>query len=302
MAVASASTFEPQNHTPPVVYLKGGRPLTNSRYVAQYFGKRHDNVIRDIRELKCSEDYRLLNFEETFSLEPGPKGAQVRRPMYEMTKDGFVFLAMGFTGEKAGAFKEAYITKYNLMAAELERRSAIEIEPRRDTSDQPLDVLKTKLQLVREARHIFGVNSARTLWSNMGLPTVNGDGDNGAMSEAEGLEALDRIMDFSSSGLPLRDWLRRAIEGSDAAERELGALGVRVVARPAGVAFANRLFERFPGLKYWHLRGITGAERFRIRFDQRQERGTFLPIDVIEQYFEVAATCDTDESPPALRN
>ena len=302
MAIAASITSDVQNHTPPVVYLKGGRALTNSRFVAEYFEKRHDNVLRAVKDLKCSPGYRLLNFEETYSNEPGPNGGFIKRPMYEMTKDGFTMLVFGFTGEKAGAFKEAYITKFNQMAAELERRSAIEIEPRRDMSDQPLDVLKTKLQLVREARHIFGVTSARRLWSNIGLPTVNGDGDNGAMSEAEGLEALDIIMDFNASGLPLRDWLRRAIEGSDAAERELGALGVRVVARPAGVAFANRLFERFPGLKYWHLRGITGAERFRIRFDQRQERGTFLPIDVIEQYFEVAATCDTDESRPALRN
>ena len=29
--------------------------------------------------------------------------------MYEMTRDGFVYLAMGFTGKKAAEFKERYI-------------------------------------------------------------------------------------------------------------------------------------------------------------------------------------------------
>ncbi len=36
-----------------------------------------------------------------------------------MTKDGFVFLVMGFTGKKAAAFKEAYIAEFNRMEAEL---------------------------------------------------------------------------------------------------------------------------------------------------------------------------------------
>jgi hypothetical protein len=36
-----------------------------------------------------------------------------------MTKDGFVFLVMGFTGKKAAAFKEAYIAEFNRMEAQL---------------------------------------------------------------------------------------------------------------------------------------------------------------------------------------
>jgi len=38
---------------------------------------------------------------------------------YQITKDGFVFLAMGFTGKKAAQFKEAYITAFNDMEAQL---------------------------------------------------------------------------------------------------------------------------------------------------------------------------------------
>ncbi|MGN0585143.1 MAG: Rha family transcriptional regulator [Ruminococcus sp.] len=77
----------------------------DSLYVAKYFEKRHDNVIRDIENLDCSEEFRHLNFEETsYKDEQGKK-----RPCYYMTRDGFVFLAMGYRGKKAARFKELYI-------------------------------------------------------------------------------------------------------------------------------------------------------------------------------------------------
>ena len=60
----------------------------DSRFVAQFFEKRHDLVLRDIRNLDCSENFRLLNFEEsTYINEQGHK-----QPCYVMTRDGFVFL------------------------------------------------------------------------------------------------------------------------------------------------------------------------------------------------------------------
>ena len=39
---------------------------------------------------------------------------------YEMTKDGFIFLVMGFTGHKAASIKEAYINAFNRMANQLQ--------------------------------------------------------------------------------------------------------------------------------------------------------------------------------------
>lgn len=36
----------------------------NSLIVAQTFGKRHDNVLADLRNLDCSEKFNLLNFQE----------------------------------------------------------------------------------------------------------------------------------------------------------------------------------------------------------------------------------------------
>ena len=47
------------------LYEKDGRPFCNSLQVAEAFGKRHDNVLRDIRNLDCSDNFRRVNFEES---------------------------------------------------------------------------------------------------------------------------------------------------------------------------------------------------------------------------------------------
>ncbi|HGJ5892652.1 MAG TPA: Rha family transcriptional regulator [Arsenophonus apicola] len=99
----------------PKVTINNNKAVTTSKDVADYFGKRHDNVLRSIDNLDCSEKFSALNFEAAEYLDEQKKS----RPMYEMTKDGFVFLVMGFTGKKAAQFKEAYIAEFNRMEAQL---------------------------------------------------------------------------------------------------------------------------------------------------------------------------------------
>lgn len=83
----------------------------NSLMVAKMFGKRHDNVLRDIETMECSKEFRLLNFEESsYKNEQGKK-----QPCVNMTRDGFTFLVMGYRGKKAAQFKEAYILRFNQM-------------------------------------------------------------------------------------------------------------------------------------------------------------------------------------------
>ena len=65
--------------------------------MAETFGKRHDNVLKDIRELDCSDEFRLLNFEESTYLNSQNK----KQPMYYMTRDRFAILVMGYNGEKS---------------------------------------------------------------------------------------------------------------------------------------------------------------------------------------------------------
>ena len=85
--------------------------LTNSLLVAEKFGKEHRRVMQDIRELGCSEEFRLHNFVQSSYINSQNK----EMPMIIMTKDGFTLLAMGYTGDMAMKFKEEYIAAFNTM-------------------------------------------------------------------------------------------------------------------------------------------------------------------------------------------
>ncbi|WP_172820552.1 Rha family transcriptional regulator, partial [Escherichia coli] len=95
----------------PDVTIENGRAVTTSVAIAEFFGKRHDNVIQKIKLLDCSAEFTALNFKASeYTDSTGRK-----LPMYQITKNGFVFLVMGFTGKKAAAFKEAYIAEFDRM-------------------------------------------------------------------------------------------------------------------------------------------------------------------------------------------
>ena len=85
--------------------------IVTSLDVAKTFGKEHNKVLRDVRELECSEGFRLSNFGQSSYVNSQNK----KMPMYYMTKDGFTLLVMGYNGEKAMEFKEGYIRQFNEM-------------------------------------------------------------------------------------------------------------------------------------------------------------------------------------------
>lgn len=90
--------------------------VVSSLDVAETFGKEHKHVLRDIRELHCSEEFRQSNFEQSKYMNEQNR----QQPMYYMTRDGFTILVMGYTGEKAMKFKEAYIKQFNVMEKTLQ--------------------------------------------------------------------------------------------------------------------------------------------------------------------------------------
>ena len=94
-----------------MLYEKESRAFASSRQVAETFNRRHDDILRAIRNLGCSEEFNLRNFAETSYKDQWNR----KQPEYLMTRGGFVLLAMGFTGKKAMAFKEAYIQRFNEM-------------------------------------------------------------------------------------------------------------------------------------------------------------------------------------------
>ncbi len=111
----------------PAVSIHDGQVTTTSKALADYFGKQHRNVIQKIEALKvdCPPEWYALNFQRIqISVDLGLDRTR-QDPAYELTRDGFVLLAMGFTGKRALAFKLAYIDAFNRMEAELHQRGVV---------------------------------------------------------------------------------------------------------------------------------------------------------------------------------
>lgn len=105
---------------PTLVYEnEKGVDITTSLIVAQVFGKRNSDVLRDVRNLNCSNEFRERNFALMVEMKQLPQGGAHKAEYYTMTKDGFSFLVMGYTGEKAGEFKERFINEFNRREAML---------------------------------------------------------------------------------------------------------------------------------------------------------------------------------------
>lgn len=99
------------NYREPMVRFSGNRLITTSLAVSQHFGKKHLHVLRDIQQLDCSAEFN----ESNFGLIEYTDGRGRQKPAYEITRDGFMFLCMGFTGKSAARWKERYIVAFNAL-------------------------------------------------------------------------------------------------------------------------------------------------------------------------------------------
>ncbi len=108
----------------PVVNVVDGIPSVLSTNIAEVFGKEHKHVLRDIENILLSlPQERRCNFNETQIERVNNIGATVRSKAFRLTRDGFTFLVMGYTGEKAAKFKWAYIDEFNKQQALLESQA-----------------------------------------------------------------------------------------------------------------------------------------------------------------------------------
>lgn len=113
----------------PSVKLVHGKATTTSLKIAEAFGKVHRSVLGTIRNLQCSPEFTEHNF--VLSEYVDPTGRTL--PMYIITRDGFAFLASGFTGKTAAQWKERYIQAFN----DLEQRALEKAANRRGTKALP---------------------------------------------------------------------------------------------------------------------------------------------------------------------
>ncbi|ECB5379884.1 peptidase [Salmonella enterica subsp. enterica serovar Eko] len=105
----------------PELCIIAGKVVTSSLAVASYFGKQHKNVVQKIASLECSAEFTELSFQLSEYIDASGR----KLPCYQITRDGFAFLAMGFTGKRAAQFKEAYINVFNQMEKQLSTPSVL---------------------------------------------------------------------------------------------------------------------------------------------------------------------------------
>ena len=115
-----------------LVYLKKDEAVCDSLVVAEKFEKQHKSVLRAIE--KIIKDSPAQNCARCFKKTTYKDEQGKPRPMYLMNRDGFTFLAMGFTGKKANEWKWQYIKAFNSMETFLqEKKSSAGIEARENS-------------------------------------------------------------------------------------------------------------------------------------------------------------------------
>lgn len=114
----------------PTLQIFEGHATTTSNQIAKHFGKEHKVVLRAIRNLRSTveADFYRCNFAPIQTVTDLGVGRTRQDPAYRITRDGFVFLAMGFTGKEAAAWKVAYLTAFNRMEAELQNQPAQDMQ------------------------------------------------------------------------------------------------------------------------------------------------------------------------------
>ena len=117
-----------------LITKESGKLMTTSKVIADVFGKTHRDVMRAINLLDCSDDFSLRNFAQSdYTTERGKT-----YKCYNITEHGFYMLAMGFTGSKAGKWKESFINEFSRLrenSSAMEKLSEITRLSERDKTD-----------------------------------------------------------------------------------------------------------------------------------------------------------------------
>ena len=97
-----------------LVIMKERQAVTTSLQVAEGFEKQHKNVIQAIEE-KIQSAENSAHYKSMFAEGVYQDSRNRSQKIYYMNRDGFTFIAMGFTGGNADNFKLEYINAFNAM-------------------------------------------------------------------------------------------------------------------------------------------------------------------------------------------
>ena len=212
-----------------LITVVDGKPVVTSKQVADHFGRKHRDVLVSLAKILetagefGSENYRTSSY---ISLQ------NKKLDCYEMTRDGFTLLVMGFDGERAQQWKIKYIEAFNAMEAELLQQK-IWIGGLTQALEHICPTPPTEADNIRNQRAVKTLRALAAYWALLEEMPLRA-----AESAACGVGRLRRLDDLDLtqhqfSGM--RDFLERAIIHSDkdmrpATEEQINAIKLLVEA------------------------------------------------------------------------
>lgn len=185
-----------------VTINQNNQAITTSLMVAETFNKQHKDILKSIKTLDIPEDFSERNFAPAGYIDRQGK----ERPMYEITRDGFTLLAMGFTGAKAMEFKIKYINAFNemaeMIAAQRPQDDAEIDDISLDYDAGHIDVAEFELRTVKVIAQLFGREVAKQAYLSskyLPRPTYAIDGSHGEQAKS----CLECLRTIHISGYPL---------------------------------------------------------------------------------------------------
>lgn len=127
-----------------LVIIQNQQAVTTSLQVAEAFEKQHKHVLEAI-ENKISSAENSAQYQNMFLEDVYRDKSGKSNKMYLMNKDGWAFIAMGFTGRKADEFKLQYIAEFNRMESHIK-------DSREKLPSNPREILKLMFQVTEETQ------------------------------------------------------------------------------------------------------------------------------------------------------
>jgi len=126
--------------------------VTTSRILADKFGKRHDNVLAKIEQLKTEDKitFTALKIKASHYIDDSGK----KNKEYHLNRDAYAFFAMGFTGNQANKFKIDFINAFNEMERWIKDRFQASVE------------YKVMSSILKDSRHLIGKETKDFHYSN----------------------------------------------------------------------------------------------------------------------------------------
>jgi len=163
-------------------------PITDSRFIAEKFGMRHDNVLRKINALvsTCeSKHFNGLKIEAAEYIDSQGKP----RKMYPLNEAQTMFLIMGFTGKEASKVKDRFIDQFQSMRRELLVRKGTR-QFGKDMRMKLTDTIKGSLEDGTNHKKFAFSNYSKLIYKKvLGAPVKK-------LKEDRGLKTTDNLRDF----------------------------------------------------------------------------------------------------------